>query len=229
MDIVLVPGLWLDGSSWDAVIPHLERAGHTPRPLTLPGLESREADRSGVGLQDHVDAVVSAIDAAEGKVLLVGHSLGCAVAGLALDARVDRVAHVVHVGGWPAAEGSALAGWADTDGGDLPLPPLTDFDEADLRDVDTDDFVARAIPSPASLKTDVAHYSDERRYAVPTTAVCPEYTADQLREWMAAGEPNVAELTRIADLRFVDVPTGHWPQLTKPRELAEAILTAVPS
>ena len=37
MDIVLVAGLWLDGSAWDAVVPALEALGHRPVPLTLPG------------------------------------------------------------------------------------------------------------------------------------------------------------------------------------------------
>ncbi len=28
MDIILIPGFWLDGSSWDKVAPAIERAGH---------------------------------------------------------------------------------------------------------------------------------------------------------------------------------------------------------
>ena len=36
-DLILVPGMWLDGSSWDAVVlPVLESAGHRAHPLTLP-------------------------------------------------------------------------------------------------------------------------------------------------------------------------------------------------
>ena len=95
-DIILVPGLWLDGSSWDQVVPTLERAGHRAHPLTLPGMESRDADRSRVTLRDHVDAVVEAIDAcaAAGQVVLVGHSGGCGIAHAAVDARPDRVARV---------------------------------------------------------------------------------------------------------------------------------------
>jgi hypothetical protein len=65
MDIILVPGLWLDGSSWDRVTPVLETAGHQVRPITLPGLESTDADRSSVTLRDQIDAVVAAIDACE--------------------------------------------------------------------------------------------------------------------------------------------------------------------
>jgi hypothetical protein len=34
----MVPGVWLDGSSWEAVLPVLERAGLRAHPLTLPGI-----------------------------------------------------------------------------------------------------------------------------------------------------------------------------------------------
>jgi hypothetical protein len=37
----------------------------------------------------------------------------------------------------------------------------------------------------------------------------------------------VAELGRLHDVEYVDLPTGHWPQFTKPAELGEAILAAV--
>src|SRR5918993_326078 len=89
MDIILIPGLWLDGSSWDEVVPTLEQAGHRPHPLTLPGMESKDTDRSEITLRDHVDAVVEVIDSfdpAEGKVVLVGHSGGGAIAHAAVDA-----------------------------------------------------------------------------------------------------------------------------------------------
>ena len=104
MDIILIPGLWLDGSSWDEVVPVLEQAGHRTHALTLPGMESKDADRSEITLRDHVDAVIAAIDSvdpADGKVVLVGHSAGGAIAHAAVDARPDRVARVVYVGGSP--------------------------------------------------------------------------------------------------------------------------------
>jgi pimeloyl-ACP methyl ester carboxylesterase len=62
MEIVLIPGFWLDGASWDEVAAPLRTAGHAVHALTLPGLESRHADRSGIGLRDHVDAVVAVVD-----------------------------------------------------------------------------------------------------------------------------------------------------------------------
>jgi pimeloyl-ACP methyl ester carboxylesterase len=58
--------------------------------LTLPGMESHDADRSEITLRDHVDAVIEVLDSfdpADGKVLLVGHSGGGAIAHAAVDAR----------------------------------------------------------------------------------------------------------------------------------------------
>jgi pimeloyl-ACP methyl ester carboxylesterase len=50
------------------------------------------------------------------------------------------------------------------------------------------------------------------------------YTTAVLREWIAADMAPVREFTRIRDVEYVDLPTGHWPQLTRPADLAEIIL-----
>ncbi|MCB0957824.1 MAG: alpha/beta fold hydrolase, partial [Ilumatobacter sp.] len=99
MDIVLVPGLWLDGPSWGEVTIRLEAAGHRVRALTLPGLQqagTEDARTLGdVTLPEQVDAVTRAIDWCADPVLLVGHSAGAGVAWAAADARPDWVARLV--------------------------------------------------------------------------------------------------------------------------------------
>ena len=55
MDIILIPGFWLDASSWDEVIPALRQVVHRVQALTLPGMESKDADRSQITLRDHID------------------------------------------------------------------------------------------------------------------------------------------------------------------------------
>jgi hypothetical protein len=35
------------------------------------------------------------------------------------------------------------------------------------------------------------------------------------------------ELAKIRDVAFIDLPTGHWPQFTRPAALGEALLSAV--
>lgn len=230
MDIILIPGLWLDGSSWDAVVGPLEQAGHRPHALTLPGMESPDADRSAVRLSDHIDAVVSAIDATDAPVLLVGHSAGSGIGHAAVDARPDRVARAVYVGGFPLPDGSKLLDGLPAADGEVSMPDWAEVgEEANIVDFDEQSlarFYARAIPAPEHVVTEPLQLADRRRYDVPVTAVCPEYTADDLRSWIEEGEAAVSELSLIRHVEYVDLPGGHWPQLTQPGALARVLLDA---
>lgn len=228
MDIILVPGLWLDASSWDNVVPLLESAGHRARPLTLPGMESKDSDRSVVSRRDCVEAVIAMIDDAEAPVAIVGHSMGAGLAHAAVDARPDRLIRAVYVGGFPDPDGSV--GEFPSKDGEIPLLEWSEFDEADLVDLDDEGreaFAARAIPSPARIASDPQELSDPRRYQVPVTMVCPEFTVEMLKGWVAADMNPVRELGIIKDVTYVDLPTGHWPQFTKPVELANVILESL--
>lgn len=230
MDIVMIPGFWLDGASWDEVAGPVRDAGHTVHALTLPGLESRDADRSGIGLRDHVDAVVAVVDSLSGPVVLVGHSGGGAIAHAVTDARPDLVARVVYVDGGPLPHGGVINDELPVVDGEVPLPDWAQFEEEDLVELDEGLrawFRSIAVPQPLGVTKDAQVLSDDRRYGVPVTVIACEFPAELLRTWMAAGHPYVAELARIGDVEPVDLPTGHWPQLTRPRELATAILAAV--
>jgi pimeloyl-ACP methyl ester carboxylesterase len=117
--------------------------------------------------------------------------------------------------------------WLD---GEIPLPDWSEFPDEDRRDLDDgrpEVFRARAVSQPAAVASDTQVLSDQRRYDVPATIIACEFTSEQLREWMAQGEPSLAELATTHEVDDVDLPRGHWPQLTRPRELGQAILAAV--
>ena len=77
--IVLVPGFWLGAWAWGEVAATLRADGHQVTAITLPGLESVEADRSGITFADHVDAICDAVSEQSGamhhgrKLSVVGH------------------------------------------------------------------------------------------------------------------------------------------------------------
>ena len=230
MDLVLIPGFWLDGDSWSGVTPALEAAGHTVHPLTLPGKESVDADRSGISLRDHVDAVIAYVDTLQPGVVLVGHSGGGAIAYAVADARPDAIARIVYVDSGPLAEGDCINDNLPAVNGEVPLPDWSVFDDESLRDLDDDlraHFRAIAIPEPAQVAAGNQQLSSLRRYDVPSTVICCEMSSEVFRDLIAQGHPYVAELAKATNYELVDLPTSHWPQFTKPAELVQVILAAV--
>src|SRR5262245_31345086 len=100
--IVLVHGAWADGTSWQGVIPQLERAGYpviaVQNPLT--------------SLADDVATTKRVIDAQVAPVIVVGHSYGGAViSGAAADnSNVKALVYIAGVAldiGEPAGPPSA--------------------------------------------------------------------------------------------------------------------------
>lgn len=111
--------------------------------------------------------------------------------------------------------------------GEIPLPDRSVFGEEDLTDLDDalrEQFRAMSIPEPVRVATDHQALRDPRRYDVPITVITCEVPAEMLRGLMAKGHACTAELATVHDSTLVDLPTGHWPQLTKPAELGAAIV-----
>lgn len=222
MDVILVPGLWMGASAWHDVATALTAAGHTPHALTLRGLDSRTADRSGTMLADHVAEIVAAIDRCPGKVVLVGQAQACGLVHAALNRRVDRVAAAVYVGGLPSTHGAhVLSGFTlDARG--------TTTNTAGYRAVDASlsGWHDRVREDADHVLDQVQKLTDDRRLAVPVTVVATEFTTDDVRRWMAANIDPARELTLLHDVTLVDMPAGRWPQIERPDDLTRIIAQA---
>lgn len=224
MDIILLPGLWLHPDTWCDVEAELVRGGHRVQSMTLPGQGDGRTDTT---LQDQVDAVVSAVDSVQARVLVVGHSAASALAWIVADSRPEAVAGVVMIGGMPVETGKPYANFFPVENGQMPFPgwePFAGADSADLDDAARDRIEAGALPVPEGVCHGVVTLSDERRFAVPVTLVCPEYSTADAQEWIDDGQ--VPELTKVRTLTLVNIDSGHWPMATKPQELAGIIARA---
>jgi pimeloyl-ACP methyl ester carboxylesterase len=224
MQFILIAGLWLDGSAWDTVVPHLQAQGHRAVPLWLPGQGAPPATAT---LADQHAAVVAAVDAAAGSVVVVGHSAACTLAWMAADARPDKVARVAMIGGFPSGDGRVYAGSFEIADGVVPFPGWEPFDGPDSADLDEQlrqGIAHAAIPVPEAVAKGVVHLHDERRFDVPVTLVCPEFSPAEAREWIDAGE--IPELSKARHIDYVDIDSGHWPMFTRPAELAGLLVKA---
>jgi pimeloyl-ACP methyl ester carboxylesterase len=221
MEIVLIAGLWLDGSAWDAVVPRLQALGHQAVPVLLPG---QGAPPARAMLADQHAAVLAAVDAAASSVVVVGHSAACTLAWMAADARPDKVARVAMIGGFPSGDGEAYASFFEIVDGVMPFPGWGPFDGPDSADLDEQQrrrIADAAIPVPEGVAQGVVQFRDERRFDVPVTLICPEFSPAQARECIDGGE--VPELSKAQHIDYVDIESGHWPMYTRPAELADLL------
>ncbi|AEI13463.1 alpha/beta hydrolase fold protein [Cellulomonas gilvus ATCC 13127] len=237
---VLIPGFWLGAQVWRPVTDALRSQGHTVHAVDLTGmgeradLASRETD-----LSTHVDDVVHLLEQQDlHDVVLVGHSYGALVATGAADRVPERIARLVYVDSGPLPDGMAQADFdgpeARTanealveagDGWRLPPPPWGAL-AAGVAGVDDEAVAAltagsqaqpwRTATQPVALTGAWAH--------LPRTGVLCSFTLEGLRQ-MAPHAPTFAHMVD-GDWTYVELPTWHWPMVSRPADLAEVLAAA---
>ena len=223
--IVLVPGFWLGGWAWDDVAAALRADGHEVTALTLPGLESPDADRSAVTFADHVDAICEGVETGGRgrRVVLAVHS-GAGFPGYAATDRIpEKIAAVVYVDTGPGI--GAMD--PDFDAVEKPLPSLEELAQEEnldgLSEKQLESFRLRAVPQPGGVIREAVELTNEARLDIPSTAVCTGYTSKQYEDAVKAGYGFVRGFAELRNVTWVDLPTSHWPMWSRPNELAEII------
>jgi pimeloyl-ACP methyl ester carboxylesterase len=221
--IILVPGFWLGAWAWDEVAADLRADGLDVTAITLPGLESADADRSSITLSDHIDAIVNAVKAAEVPVVLAVHSASGFSGYAASDRIPDRIAAMVYVDTAPGK------GALDPDlEGDKPMvwKDIEAEENLDgLSEEQKETFRQRAVPVPGGVLRETVELTNNARKDIPSTFICTGFTAEQYQTY-AKEHPEWAFLAGIPELRnatWINLPTSHWPMWSRPKELAAII------
>ena len=221
--IILVPGFWLGAWAWDEVAAILRADGHDVTALTLPGLESIDADRSNVHAIDHVDAIVRAVETVPAPPVLAVHSATGFPGYAASDRIPDRIAAMVYVDTAPGK------GALDPDFADAEKP--LDWDDVSkeenldgLSAAHLQRFRERAVPVPGNVLREGIELTNDARRDIPSTIIATGYSSADYKKYAAENDwPWLAGIGELRDLAWVDLPTSHWPMWSKPREVAEII------
>jgi len=221
--IILVPGFWLGAWAWDEVATILRANGHGVTAITLPGLESIDADRSKITLSDHVDAIVAAVEAAPAPVVLAVHSAS-GFSGYAASDRVpDRIAAMVYVDTAPGV-GALDPGFEDLEK-PLDWAAVSEEENLDgLTEEQKETFRQRAVPVPGGVLRESIELTNDARRDIPSTMICTGFTAEQYQKYARENPPSfLAGVPELRHVTWIDLPTSHWPMWSRPQELAAII------
>lgn len=210
--------------------------------MTLTGVaDKKHLGSPEVNLDTHVLDVMNFIEY-EGltDVVLVGHSY----AGLVITAVADRLApklsRLVYVDTAPLPNGVSLVEFyppdlrkiyrqrvaMDGDGWRLPFPPWEELDKIGMaKDLDEElrsVIQGRATDMPFGVAKQPVSLVGRSREALPKTAIWCTSNSHHVTQLVASGNPMFRELAG-PEWTFIDLPTGHWPMFSKPKELAEVL------
>ena len=221
--IVLVPGFWLGAWAWDEVAEKLKNDGFEVTPLTLPGLEAANTDRSSITLSDHIDAICQAVEGAGAPAVLAVHS-GTGFSGYAASDRCpEKIAAMVYVDSAPGV--SPLD--AEFDGVEKAFnwEEIREEENLDgLSEEQLETFRQRALPEPGGVLRERVPLTNDARRDIPTTMICTGFPSEAYKKY--AFEQDwawLAGVRELNDITWIDLPTSHWPMWSRPRELAEII------
>jgi pimeloyl-ACP methyl ester carboxylesterase len=152
---VLVHGAWQAPYVWNTVKAELENAGQKVIVAELPAHGDDTTSPAVVSIGVYRDKVVDAINKINGKVILVGHSLGGVVVSEVVEKIPSKIEKLIYIGAFVPANGQSLFDLAGTDQYSL-LGPALLFSEDQLlinvaRDSIVNIFCQDASPAMQSL------------------------------------------------------------------------------
>jgi pimeloyl-ACP methyl ester carboxylesterase len=218
--VVLVHGAFADGSSWDRVIPLLQAKGlhvvSVQNPLT--------------SLADDVAATRRVLDAQTGPVVLVGHSWGGIVISEA--GGHERVKSLVYVAAFAPSEGQS----ASDLGKGYPTPPGLAFLVQDkqgfltLSPEGVTKHFAQDVPAAqtrimAATQVPISAASFDEQVTTAAWKTKPSWFVLTQQDHMIDPGLQLAMAQKIS-AHIVGVPSSHVPQLSRPAQVADAIVAA---
>ena len=228
--IVLVHGAWADGSSWNAVTPHLSREGYTVRvpPNLLRNLSNDAAN------------IAAFLSTLSGPIILVGHSYGGAVITNAATGN-SNIKALVYVDAFAPDEGESVFPLAGADSA-AAADPATIFDIVPYPggpDGDVDLYLKKSlfVPTFASgVATDTAEllYPSQRPLSLSAgNAPSGPPAWKSIRSWYVLGTSDkivvpaqqqmMAERAKAA---ITPVDAGHLSMISHPDVVTDVIRQA---
>jgi len=231
---VLVHGAWHGAWCWNKVVPLLREHGHQVTAVDLPGRWSKPSEMTSIKAEDYAWVVEQVVRNSDRPVVLVGHSLGGATVSMAAENCSTHIRRSVYLSAFMVLNGDSVGSISSKDQGtQIPRAVVRDattntstVNPAFAREVfygdcsDEDIRIALQLlsPEPSVMNRHQLRLSPQKYGKVDRAYI--ECTLDRAvsietqRAMQAASPCN----------RVITLETSHSPFLSKPVEVANALL-----
>lgn len=235
---VLVHGAWQAPFVWQAVKTNLEKQGNKVIVIELPGHGSNYTSPSTITLDVYKQKVIDALSTIDGKVILVGHSLGGMIISSVAEAVPSKIEKLVYVAAYLPVSGQTLDKLAHMDPySQLGPEGILIFDN-DVYTVDVKQdqiinlFIQDGTPEIQSLV--VKNYRKEPLIPFINPVVLTEQNFGSVKKaYIKTLQDHVVspylqnKMIETGKVESVyEINTGHSPFLSQPQELS-SILTKI--
>jgi pimeloyl-ACP methyl ester carboxylesterase len=230
MNFLLVHGAWHGAWCWYKVIPELQALGHRATAIDLPGHGVDKTPTAEVTLDRWVARIGDALEAIDGPVVLVGHSMGGVVITAAAERFVEQIAGLVYLTAIVLRPGECMMdnpvkasprefmmGFeASADGASIRFRDdlVREAFYADCSEADVTLAKLCLVPQASNIMRTPINHSMARWGSIPRSYI----TCRDDRALTLDGQREMLE--RVGFTRVVDMEGSHSPFFARPAELA---------
>ncbi|MEO1668565.1 MAG: alpha/beta fold hydrolase [Chloroflexota bacterium] len=233
---VLVHGAFQDSSAWDLVVSEMEAAGATVVTASLAGRDGDETPLQEQTLETHVAAVSAVVEAQDGPVILVGHSLGGMIISQVAENMPERVETLIYVTAFLPLSGEYQGAISENDRFSQLNPNLVIDEESFTIGVNPEVFAEIFCPDCNEEQAEMVSSSqlDESLAAIPGTVELSDENFGSIRkvyimaaqDFVLSAQLQAFMLSRVPVERVYALNTGHAPYITAPESLATLLIEA---
>lgn len=231
---VLVHGAWQAPYVWDTVSTNLQKEGNKVIVVELPGHGADKTPAQNLGLDVYRDKVVEAISEEEGKIILVGHSMGGMVITQVAEEVPHRISKLVYIGAFLPASGQALTDLAFSDPDSQLGPALVPSHDQLTLDVKPDSLIYLFINDGSQLAKDqvLANYRAEPAIPFSNKVTLTHENFGAVEKVYIKTLQDIAISQHLQDRMIAtagitsvySVNTSHSPFLSQPQAVSDLLL-----
>jgi pimeloyl-ACP methyl ester carboxylesterase len=230
---VLVHGAWQAPYVWNEVKTELIKSGNQVIVVELPGHGADKTPPQNLSIDAYRDKVIDAISKVEGKVILVGHSMGGMVVTAVAESVPSKISKLVYIGAFLPKSEQSIGELAMTDAGSLLGPSLIEAVDHLTLDVNAKDLTNLFIPDgdAAAKQKMIDNYRSEPAIPFSNKVTLTQNFGSVDKVYIKTLQDKVIspklqdQMIASAGIKTVfQVNTSHSPFLAQPKTISDLLI-----